>query len=930
MLSSHAKSSSSSRNLAGMLENGGFEGEGSGSCGGSRQQARDPRRTSLSVNSGRVIIASNHLPLRVKKSSTGEWQFEFDEDALTAQAKDGVPRSHFQEVLYVGGLPVDVEPEEQENIAIKLRDLYNCCPVYLDSAVKERFYKGFCKQQLWPLFHYVLPGSPSSSQRFNVEFWQAYVKANKCFADKIVEESLTDTEFVWIHDYHLLVLPSLLRKRFNRIRAGVFLHSPFPSSEIFRTFPKREELLRSLLNADLIGFHTFDYARHFLSCCSRMLGLEHETSRGSITIDYYGRTVGIKIMPTGVNPKRYLDGFSWDEFKWRRGELEAQFKGMTVLAGVDDMDSFKGIDLKLQAFERLLEYHAEWRGKVVLVQVTNPPRSTGHDITELHAFVTNLVASINYKYGNPSTNYVPVHYLERRVPLHERMAFYSIADCVVVTATRDGMNLVPYEYIVCRQGPDTPPGAGSTVESGPRDSMLVVSEFVGCSPSLSGAIRVNPWSIDSGYNGMYAAICMPLEHRRLRHQKHWRYVSQHTVAFWAQSYLMDLVRVTRNHVTMKCYGLGLGLDTFRMVALDANFRKMEESQVAATYKSSKSRVFFLDYDGTLTAGQHTSITLAPLDEVLQVLRALTAEPLNKVVLFSGRPKAELQEWFASVPNLALVAENGCYLRLGEGQTWRSHLTPGLQVADQSWVSLVVAADFGWKKMALPILQQYQESTDGSSIEAKESALVWYYKDADPDFGSWQAKELLDHLEGVSSNKPVEIVGGSSAVEIKPQGVSKGQAVEKMLGQLYGYPAIAERRSSSSRPMGRPSSDASERRPSSSRFSMSDRGPSAGSAAVQSAASSVQGGGAEAAAQQELAAAGKGPDFVLCIGDDRSDEDMFTSIEMMRASPQMMSSEVYACTVGQKPSRAPLYLNDPGEVLHLLARLVGINLPNLPL
>mmetsp|Transcript_2058 Transcript_2058/g.5209 ORF Transcript_2058/g.5209 Transcript_2058/m.5209 type:complete len:929 (+) Transcript_2058:1462-4248(+) len=914
------------RDLAALMQ--GTPGPSGGGSGPAALGSGGQRRSSLSVSSGRIIIASNHLPLRVKKASSGEWTFEWDEDALVAQAKDGLPRPQFQEVLYVGSLPVDIDLEEQEGIAIKLKEQYNCCPVYLENSVKEKFYKGFCKQQLWPLFHYILPGSPSSSQRFNVEYWQAYVKANKSFADKIVEESATDTEFVWIHDYHLLVLPSLLRKRFNRIRAGVFLHSPFPSSEIFRTFPKREELLRSLLNADLIGFHTFDYARHFLSCCSRMLGLEHETSRGSITLDYYGRTVGIKIMPTGVNPQRYLDGFTWDEFKWRRGELQAQFQGMTVMAGVDDMDSFKGIDLKLQAFERLLEYHPEWRGKVVLVQVTNPPRSTGHDITELHAFITNLVASINYKFGTPATNYVPVHYLERHVPLHERMAFYSVADCVVVTATRDGMNLVPYEYIVCRQGPDAAAATETepAVESGPRDSMLVVSEFVGCSPSLSGAIRVNPWSVDSGYNGMYAAICMPLEHRRLRHQKHWRYVSQHTVAYWAQSYITDLMRVTKNHVTMKCYGLGLGLDTFRMVALDANFRKMEESQVAATYSSSNSRVFFLDYDGTLTAGQHTSITLAPLEEVLQVLRALTAEPRNKVVLFSGRPKAELQEWFASVPNLALVAENGCYLRLGEGQTWNT-LTPGLQGADQAWVSLVVAADFGWKKMALPILQQYQESTDGSSIETKESALVWYYKEADPDFGSWQAKELLDHLEGVLSNKPVEIVGGSSAVEIKPQGVSKGQAVEKMLTQLYGYPAQADRRS------GLTSSGRLPPAVGFSRLQSIDSGP----AGQQQGAPTTAGAAAFASASQggqqgdvvEKGALCKGPDFVLCIGDDRSDEDMFTSIETMRASPQMMTSEVYACTVGQKPSRAPFYLNDPGEVLHLLARLVGMNLQNLP-
>lgn len=746
---------------------------------------------------------------------------------------------------------------------------------------------------MWPLFHYILPVSPSSSGRFDIELWQSYVKANKCFADKIVEESASDSDFVWIHDYHLLVLPSLLRKRFNRIRAGVFLHSPFPSSEIFRTFPKREELLRSLLNADLIGFHTFDYARHFLSCCSRMLGLEHETSRGSITIDYYGRAVALKIMPTGVNPTRYLNGFAWDEFKWRRGELLAQFSGQTVLIGVDDMDSFKGIELKLQAFERLLDHHPEWRGKLVLVQVTNPPRSTGKDITELHSFVTELVDSINKKYGRPSANYLPVQYLERHVPLHERMAYYSVADCAVVTATRDGMNLVPYEYVVCRQGPY---GEG---DDSVKSSMLVVSEFVGCSPSLSGAIRVNPWSIESVADGMYAAVRMPLEHRRLRHDKHWRYVSQHTVAYWSSSYITDLLRVTRNHVAMKCYGLGLGLDTFRMVALDANFRKLEESAVAAAYAGSACRAFFLDYDGTLTGGSQQSLNLAPDEQVLAVLRALTADSQNTVVLFSGRPKAELQDWFASVPNLGLVAENGFYIRAPDSSSWESS---------------EAHTDFSWKKIALPILQQYQESTDGSSIEAKESALVWYYKDADPDFGSWQAKELLDHLEGVLSNKPVELVHSNSAVEIKPQGVSKGQAVERMLS-VMGPGAASSVSAGVSAPAPAGSSPSS---------SLSQGGTAEGQTA---SGPGLPRTGMPRTSRNRVPVDGQGPDFVLCIGDDRSDEEMFTSIEAVRSSPRMMSSEVYAVTVGQKPSRAPFYLNDPQEVLYLLAQLVGITLPH---
>ncbi|CAL5223978.1 g6589 [Coccomyxa viridis] len=773
---------------------------------------------------GKIILVSNHLPIRAtKREETASWEFEWDEDALIYQAQDGIEDL---DIMYVGCLPVELDPDDQDEAALELYTQFNCCVVFLGAELKEKYYKGFCKQQLWPLFHYLLPLSPNSTGRFNPELWQAYVKANKAFADKLVEVVSMDEDFVWLHDYHLLVLPSLLRKRFNRIRLGLFLHSPFPSSEIFRTFPRREEILRSLLNADLLGFHTFDYARHFMSCCSRMLGLEHVASRGSISIEYYGRDVGIKIMPTGVKPERFLNGFGWQDTIWRRGELLSQFKGQTVMIGVDDMDLFKGIELKLLALERVLDYHPEWRGRLALIQVTNAPRSPGKDVQELHDFAVSVVERINAKYG--AEGYQPVVWLERSVPLYERIALYSVADVAVVAATRDGMNLVPYEYIVCRQGqPDVDPEA--------KNSMLVVSEFVGCSPSVSGAIRVNPWSIDSLADGIYTAVKMPATDRHLRHDKHWRYVSQHTVRFWAQSYMSDLRNLTKDHQRMKCYALGLGLDTFRMVALTQNFRRLDVGVLMNTFKRAQKRLLLLDYDGTLVP--QSVINSRPTEEALHVLQGLCLDTRNDVYIISGRRKTELAEWFANVEGLGLAAEHGFFFRRAGSLEWDTRSS----VEEMSWRSIVG-----------PILQQYTESTDGSYVEKKESAFVWHYAAADPDFGSLQAKELLDHLEGVLSSEPVEVVPGNSIVEVKPQGVSKGGVVERIL--------------------------------------------------------------------LEAANSNKAHDVVVCIGDDRSDEDMYTAIEHVAVMPHM-PAEVFACTVGQKPSKAPFYVNDTAEVLSILGRLI---------
>ena len=1032
-----ASASGSYRNLqalaaSGILDGDGLEaggplravgdGRGGGFPGGMGSRGSRGSMDSLEASrkSSRFILVSNHLPIKMERSpSSGEWQFEWDEDALIAQAAEGVGDD--VDVFYVGCLPSDeVSPSEQEVVALELYTSFRCCPVFLGAELRERHYKKFCKQQLWPLLHYLMALSPTSAGRFDADLWGSYVKANKAFADVVVEVvGNVKRDLVWVNDYHLLVLPSLLRKRLHRIRLGLSLHSPFPSSEVFRTFPRRDEVLRSMLNADLVGFHTFDYARHFLSCCSRMLGLEHVNSRGSIMLEYYGRSVGLKIMPTGVKPERFLSAVSWPDTAWRRGELAPALEGQTVLLGVDDLDPFKGVELKMLAFERVLDAHPEWRGRLTLVQVSHAPRAPGRDVAELLEYISGVVERFNAKHGAPSVGggggggggvrgaaaanasnsggsdvetaagaggspphastsapellpsaisssttsspppphppppaYTPIIWLQRTAPLYERVALYCAADVVVVTATRDGMNLVPYEYVVCRQGAAAASAAalaagsdptaaakagaeaalaaisalprplssnsqqmkqmqqqqqqgslrrpsgpcfGSSVAPGAATSTLVVSEFVGCSPSLSGAIRVNPWSVDAVADGIYSAITLPRAEAAMRHDKHWRYVSSHTARFWAQSFAADLRRLTAGHASLRCYGLGLGLDSFRCVALTSAFRRLEPSALAAAYARAERRLLLLDYDGTLNAAN--SVSAAPTEATLRTLRALCADSeRNAVYVVSGRARAELGAWFSTVPALGIAAEHGYYFRPAGGKAAAGTAEGGAAArpVDDGWITrggakggaaaaeeassavattsggaddnsnddaaaptAAVANDEamapGWRGIVVPVLRLYTESTDGSWVEEKESAVVWHYASADPDFGSWQAKELLDHLEGVLSTEDAEATSGAGIVEVKPRGVSKGGVAERVL--------------------------------------------------------------------MDLASKGNAPGFVLCVGDDRSDEDMFVAMEGHVSFSPHVQAEVFACTVGQKPSRAPFYVNEPADVaaaLELLA------------
>ncbi|KAH7679827.1 trehalose 6-phosphate synthase/phosphatase protein [Dioscorea alata] len=795
--------------------------------------------SSCSDSSGhsRTIIVANHLPIRAHRRSSG-WSFVSDDNSLLLQLKSAINPHSDMDFIYIGCLRGDEIPiSDQDEVSQTLIENFKCVPVFLPSDLLSRFYLGFCKQHLWPLFHYMLPLSPELGGRFDRSLWQAYVSVNKLFADKILEVISPDDDFVWVHDYHLMVLPTFLRKRFNRVKLGFFLHSPFPSSEIYKTLPVREELIRSLLNSDLIGFHTFDYARHFLSCCSRMLGLSYESRRGYIGLEYYGRTVSIKILPVGIHLGKLKAVLSLLETEKMVAELAEKFKGRIMLLGVDDMDIFKGISLKLLAMEQLLLQHPEWRGKVVLVQIANPARGKGKDVKDVQAESFAMVKRINEAFGQPG--YDPVVLIERQLQFYERIAHYVVAECCLVTAVRDGMNLIPYEYVVSRQGNERLDEVLGLSREAPKKSMLVVSEFIGCSPSLSGAIRVNPWNVDAVADAMALALELPESEKQLRHEKHYRYVSTHDVGYWANSFLQDLERTCMDHIRRRCWGIGFGLG-FRVVALDPNFRKLSMEHIVSAYKRTTTRAILLDYDGTLMP--QASIDKSPSAKTIETLNSLCRDKNNMVFIVSARSKKTLSEWFSPCGNLGIAAEHGYFLRLN---------------GDAEWETCAPVADCTWKQIAEPVMKLYTETTDGSTIEDKETALAWCYEDADPDFGSCQAKEILDHLESVLANEPVTVKSGTNNVEVKPQGVSKGLVAQRLL-------SIMRQR-------------------------------------------------------------GLVPDFVLCIGDDRSDEDMFEVITTaMAGSSCTPSTEVFACTVGRKPSKAKYYLDDTAEIVRLMQGLASVS------
>ncbi|CAO2202036.1 unnamed protein product [Urochloa humidicola] len=805
----------------------------------SSPSSSDGERPSFPVAEARRIVVTHQLPLRAVPNSDAPHGFDFslDADALPVQLSRGLPRP----VVFVGALPsAAASIPASEELAADLLQRFSCSPVFLSVGLHKDFYDGFCKHYLWPMLHYLLPLTPYSGgggQNFNQDLYRAFLTANNKYADRVHELLNPDEDLVFIHDYHLWALPTILRHKSLRARIGFFLHSPFPSSELFRAIPVREELLRALLNADLVGFHTYDYARHFLSACCRMLGLSNHSRRGYIGIDYSGRAVVVKILPAGVDMDQLRGVLASLETAAKAKEIAAEFAGRKVLLGVDDIDLFKGIGLKLLAMEKLLESQEEMRGRVVLVQINNPARSPGRDIDTVRAEVQTIQDRINGRFGEPG--YSPIVVIDKPLTMHEKLAFYTSADICIVTAVRDGLNRIPYIYTACRQ--EGPIAGGGGAPGAPRESAIVLSEFVGCSPSLSGAVRVNPWNVEDVAEGMNSALTLNEQDRQMRQEKHYRYVLTHDVAYWGRSLDQDLQMASKDHASMNILSVGLAMK-FRTVMLGPDFKKLSPGDINPSYNRTGNRLILLDYDGTMMP--EGSMIRYPSQELISVLKELCSDPKNTVFIVSGRRKDELAGWLAPCERLGISAEHGYFTRWTRDSPWESP-------------NLVVGLD--WKDIVEPVMKHYADVTDGSYIEAKETALVWHYEEADPDFGSCQAKELQDHLLSVLAKEPVSVKSGHKIVEVNPQEVGKGTAVRNLIATM--------------------------------------------------------------------GARGSLPDFILCVGDDGSDEDMFAAITKPPSNFAFpKSADIFACTVGNKPSLAKYYLEDSDDVLKMLKGLTDSSRP----
>lgn len=470
---------------------------------------------------GRLLLVSNRLPITIKRSDEGHYDFSMSSGGLVAGLSGLSKTTQFQ---WYGWPGVQVPENEIAHVKKRLDDEHHATPIFMDEELSDRHYNGFSNSILWPLFHYH-PGEIT----FDESAWDGYVEANRLFAKEIARD-VKDNDLVWVHDYHLMLLPAMLREELDRlenrpanVKFGFFLHTPFPSSEIYRILPVRNEILQGVLHCDLIGFHTYDYARHFLSSCARILGLA-TTPNG---VEFQGKLITVGAFPIGIDPEKFSEGLEKDNVIRRIDTLKKKFEGVKIIVGVDRLDYIKGVPQKLHALEVFLTEHPEWIGKVVLVQVAVPSRQDVEEYQNLRAVVNELVGRINGKFG--TIEFMPIHFMHKSVSFDELTALYSISDVCLVSSTRDGMNLVSYEYIACQEQ---------------RHGSLILSEFTGAAQSLNGALVVNPWNTEELADAIHDSVTMGEEQRALNYQKLAKYVNKYTSAWWGECFVSELTRIS--------------------------------------------------------------------------------------------------------------------------------------------------------------------------------------------------------------------------------------------------------------------------------------------------------------------------------------------------------------------------------------------------
>lgn len=734
--------------------------------------------------------------------------------------------------------------EEKKHIATLLQDKeaakkYNTVhPIWLLRKDQSRW-RNFAENVIWPALHYML-NAPSDGKLENT-WWYDYVKFNEAYAMKVAQ-IYEPGDIICVHDYYLMLLPQLLRMRFNNAIIGYFHDAPWPSNEYFRCLSKRKQLLDGLLGANRICFQNDGFSRHFVSGCKRLLDCTAKKYKNTNTynsdeykISAYGGDVIVDSSPIGVNTEYIQRAAFTDDIDEKVNTIKRAYVGKKIIVGRDRLDTVKGVLQKLQAFETFLAMYPEWVDKVVLIQVSGPTTKTEVNL-KLESQVNELVSSINSQYGN--LNYSPVQHYHLRIPQDVYFSLLRAADVCLITTVRDGMNTTALEYVTVKS---------QLSKYNCYASPLILSEFSGASTVLKDALIVNPWDSVAVSKAIYRALKMTPQEKSTLEKTLWKEVP--TIQNWTDSFLKKLVNISQRK----------GQDGKITPALNRPL-------LLKSYEEAKRRLFLFDYDGTLTPIVQDPAAAIPSARLYSIISKLAQDPRNQIWIISGRDQQFLNRWFGSkIPQIGLSAEHGCFMK---------------DVNTEEWVNLTTKFDMSWQIKVGEIMEEYTTKTPGSFIERKKVALTWHYRRAVPELGEFNSKALKSVLIEYSKGLELEVMEGKANIEVRPSFVNKGEIVRRLVWNPHGEEQVIE-----------------------DNFLIDEK-----------------------VSKDKLA------EFILCLGDDVTDEDMFDQLKKIEEQWVTKFPEekinghfgIYPVTVGSasKKTIAKAHLTDPQQVLDTLGLLVG--------
>ncbi len=666
----------------------------------------------------KTIIVSNRLPIKVTNEN-GHLRFKASEGGL-ATGLGSIYKSGNN--LWIGwpGLLIN-QGIERINVTEKLKQ-ENMHPVFLTKDEIKNYYEGFSNETLWPIFHYF-----SQYSVYNETFWEYYVQVNQKFCDEVVS-FVESGDTLWIHDYQLLLLPEMIRHKFPELSIGFFLHIPFPSYEMFRLLPWRRELLNGMLGSDLVGFHTYDDMRHFLSSVSRLAGFGYSTGQ----VNKPDRKVIVDAFPMGIDYNKYAEAAAAPETIEREIRYRTSLGDQQLVLSIDRLDYSKGIPQRLKAFERFLYKYPEFKEKVSLVMLVVPSRDKVTKYQELKEEVDLLVGRINGQFGR--INWTPIHYFYRSLPLEALSGFYRMAHVALVTPMRDGMNLVCKEFIASKLN---------------KKGVLILSEMCGASKELSEAILINPNDINAMVEALHTALTMPEKEQIAHIDVMQKSLQRYNIHHWVNMFMERLEEV-------KATQQGLSTKYLDKNTIDSTRKAIKEAN---------KTLFFLDYDGTLVKFSDIPQKATPDKNLVDLLADLSKNENYQIVIISGRDKDTLEKWLGHL-NLDFIGEHGVWLK-ERGSNWRT----------------ITKLSGDWKKEIRSVLELYVDRTPGSFIEEKDYSLVWHHRRVETGLGELRTRELSSHLKYLSSNMNLQVMEGDMVVEIKSAQVNKGRAAQQWIADF---------------------------------------------------------------------------------------------------------------------------------------------------